>query len=215
MMKKEQIKGEESGSMIVGITGPTGAGKGLAVRQFAAHGFAVIDADAVAREVVRPGEPTLAALAEVFGSDIVAEDGSLRRRLLAKRAFVSREATDRMNAIMHTEICRRMIHRAREYADRGESCLFDAPLLFEAGLEKVCDCCVAVIAPREERIRRLKERDGLTEEEILSRIGRQHEDDFYTSRCAYTIVNDSDPSEMAARTEDIIRRILSHQGKEL
>lgn len=201
--------------MMVGMTGPSGAGKGLAVRQFAAHGFAVIDADAVAREVVRPGEPALAALAEVFGSDIVAEDGSLRRRLLAQRAFASREATDRMNAIMLAEIRRRMLQRAREYTEREVPCLFDAPLLFEAGLEEVCDCCVAVIAPRGERIRRLMARDGLTEEEILSRIGRQHEDDYYTSRCAYTIVNDSDPSVLAVRTEDVIRQILSQQGKGL
>lgn len=201
--------------MMVGMTGPSGAGKGLAVRQFAAHGFAVIDADAVAREVVRPGEPALAALAEVFGSDIVAEDGSLRRRLLAQRAFASREATDRMNAIMLAEIRRRMLQRAREYTEREVPCLFDAPLLFEAGLEEVCDCCVAVIAPRGERIRRLMARDGLTEEEILSRIGRQHEDDYYTSRCAYIIVNDSDPTELAVRTENVIRQILSQQGKGL
>lgn len=194
--------------MLVGVTGPSGAGKGLAVQTFAAHGFCVIDADKVAREVVMPGEPALTRLAEVFGGEIIQADGTLDRRLLAKRAFASRENTDRMNDIMLTEISRRMIARAEECRGRGEDCLFDAPLLFEAGLEEYCDCCVAVIAPLALRIRRLAKRDGITEEEIRSRIKRQHEDEYYTSRCQYIIMNDSDQTALEQKTEAIIQRIM-------
>lgn len=193
--------------MLVGITGPSGAGKGLAVQIFAAHGFCVIDADKVAREVVMPGEPALTKLAETFGRDILKSDGTLDRRLLAKRAFASRESTDRMNEIMLTEIRKRMIVRAEDYRSRGEDCLFDAPLLFEAHLEDYCDCCVAVIAPLTLRIQRLAERDGITEDEIRSRIKMQHEDEYYTSRCQYIIMNDSDKTALKKETEAIIQRI--------
>lgn len=194
--------------MLVGITGPSGAGKGLAVQTFAAHGFCVIDADKVAREVVMPGEPALTRLAEAFGGDIVQADGTLDRRLLAKRAFASRENTDRMNGIMLAEIVRRMLDRAEECRSRGENCLFDAPLLFEAGLEKHCDCCVAVMAPLEVRIGRLAARDGITEEEIRSRIKMQHEDEYYTSRCQYIIMNDRDQTALEQATEAMIQDIM-------
>lgn len=194
--------------MLVGITGPSGAGKGLAVQTFAAHGFCVIDADKVAREVVMPGEAALRQLAAIFGGDIIRADGTLDRRLLAKRAFASRESTDRMNEIMLTEICKRMLARAEECRSRGEDCLFDAPLLFEAHLEEYCDRCVAVIAPLALRIGRLAARDGLTEDEIRSRIKMQHEDEYYTSRCQYIIINDSDKAALEKQTEAVIQLIM-------
>ncbi len=181
---------------MVGITGPSGAGKGCVVGEFAGRGFEVIDADKVAREVVLPGEPALRELAERFGQDIILPDGSLDRRLLAGRAFASPESTAAMNRIMLGSIVERMKKRAEDCAARGKNCLFDAPLLIEAGLDGSCDVCVAVVAPVELRIARLMERDGLSEEEIRSRISRQHPDEYYTSRCGYVIVNDSDISRL-------------------
>ena len=194
--------------MLVGITGPSGAGKGLVARVFESYGFHAIDADEIARAVVMPGEPALTRLAEKFGSDIVKADGTLDRRLLAKRAFASRENTDLMNDIMLTEIRTRMIAYAHECRTREEDCLFDAPLLFEAHLEETCDCCVAVIAPLELRIKRLCERDGITESEIRSRIKMQHEDEYYTSRCQYIIINDSDKTMLEKKAQELVELIL-------
>ena len=179
----------------------------MVVTCFASHGFRVIDADRIAREVVMPGEPALRQLAAAFGEDILLPDGTLDRRTLADRAFASRENTDRMNAIMLTEIVSRMTERADAYRAAGENCLFDAPLLLEAHLEEVCDCCVAVIAPLDVRIRRLIARDGLTEDEIRRRVSRQHEDAYYTSRCQYIIYNDSDLSALESQTEQLIRTL--------
>ena len=130
--------------MLVGITGPSGAGKGRVTKVFAERGYAVIDADQVARQVVMPGEHALTALAEAFGNDIILPDGSLDRRLLGSRAFSSEQDTDTLNSIMLTEIKRRMILCAREWAAEGKNCLFDAPLLIEAELDVLCDVCVAV-----------------------------------------------------------------------
>lgn len=194
--------------MLVGITGPSGAGKGLAVKVFEKYGFRTIDADKVAREVVMPGETALQQLTDAFGRDILHADGTLNRRLLAKRAFSSRELTDRMNAIMLAEIRARMVTRAAEFAARGENCLFDAPLLFEAEMGALCDCRVAVVAPVEMRIARLAARDGITEEEIRKRISMQHGDDYYIARCEYVIVNDSDQASLVRQTEETVISIL-------
>ncbi len=201
------MKGKNE-NLLVGITGPSGAGKSLAVGAFEAHGFRVIDADRVAREVVMPGQPVLAKLADAFGSDVICQDGTLDRRRLAGRAFSSRERTDRMNAIMLTEIRKHMAAQAADCAAAGKNCLFDAPLLFEAGLETLCDCCVAVIAPMEVRLVRLAQRDGLTEQELCRRLKMQHEDDYYISRCQYVLVNDRDTATLQREAEKVVTAIL-------
>lgn len=199
--------------MVVGLTGPSGAGKGLVVKRFAAHGFCVIDADRVAREVVRPGEATLIRLTEAFGGEILLPDGTLNRRGLAAIAFASRENTDRLNAIMHGEIRRRMLARADACRAAHINVIFDAPQLFEAGMEDACDCCVAVTAPLELRVKRLVQRDGLTEEEIRRRAARQHEDSFFIRRCQYHICNDSDIDRLERKTEAVIGEILRDGGE--
>ncbi len=195
--------------MLVGITGPSGAGKGAVVGIFEAHGFGVIDADKVAREIVMPGEPALAELAARFGDDLIDLDGTLNRRLLADRAFSSRESTDELNRIMHGSIRRRMVDRANEFGAQGINCVFDAPLLFEAGLEKYCDCIVSVIAPAEIRAQRLAKRDGLTAEQINKRMKMQHEDEYYTSRSQYIIVNDGSLEQLAEKSEEIVKDIIA------
>ena len=190
--------------MLLGITGPSGAGKGCVTEILAGHGFVVIDADRVAREVVLPGQPALSALAEKFGDDVINPDGSLNRRRLAQKAFASQQGTDSLNAIMLGEICRRMKELAAACAKEGKNCLFDAPLLLEAGLNEVCGASIAVVAPKDVRIARLMQRDGLTEQEIRSRLSRQHDDAYYTSRCQYTIVNDGDLSHLKEQTDKIL-----------
>ena len=178
--------------MLVGITGPSGAGKGCVAGMFAERGFAVIDADRIAREVVMPGQPALKALSGRFGEDIIKADGTLDRRLLAQRAFSTQEATEALNGIMHGEICAKMTALADNYRKEGRNCLFDAPLLIEAGLAELCDRNVAVIAPPEVRIARLMKRDALGEEEIRLRLSRQQSDGYYISHCDYTVYNDGD-----------------------
>ena len=190
-------------SVLLGITGPSGAGKGCVAKFFAQRGYAVIDADQVAREVVMPGQPVLAALADRFGGDIVKADGTLDRRLLAQRAFSSQEETKALNQIMHGEICRRMKALAENYKKSGQNCLFDAPLLIEAGLTELCDRCIAVISSENVRVTRLMERDGISQQEIHNRLSRQQSDDYYTSQCDYTIVNNGDLKELEKQAEAI------------
>ena len=101
--------------MLIGITGPSGAGKGCVAAYFARRGFAVIDADRIAREVVMPGQPALARLSDQFGGEIIRPDGTLDRRLLAQRAFSSEQGTEALNGILLGEICQRMTALAGQY----------------------------------------------------------------------------------------------------
>ena len=196
--------------MLAGITGPSGAGKSVAVKEFALRGFVVIDADRVARDVVMPGEPVLNKLAERFGNDIILPEGTLDRKLLAARAFASPENTLVLNGIMHGSILARMNALAEKSASEGRNCLFDAPLLIESGLYRKCDVCIAVTAPEELRVRRLLHRDGISEEEIRARMRRQHDDEFYISRCEYVIVNDGDIDTLRLKAAKVADEILLH-----
>lgn len=200
--------------MLVGITGPSGAGKGCVTKVFERLGFTVIDADLIARQVVMPGEKALSALADAFGSDIIMSDGCLNRRLLGERAFSSEQNTVILNSIMHGEIKRRMILSAEQCASDGRNCLFDAPLLIEAELDGLCDVCVAVVASREIRMNRLMLRDHLTEQEIGSRFSRQHGDEYYTSHCEYVIVNDGDLAALERASAEVAGKILKQFAAE-
>lgn len=194
--------------MLAGITGPSGAGKSEVVKVLAGKGFEVIDADRIAREIVMPGEPALHLLADRFGRDIILPDGSLDRRRLAARAFSSPENTEALIGITHPSIVARMKERAEAFAKARRNCLFDAPLLIEAGLDKLCDVRIAVIAPAETRIKRLLARDGIPEEEVRARLSRQHDDDYYTTRCDYVIVNNGEIDDLRLEAGRIADEIL-------
>lgn len=180
---------------IIGLTGPTGAGKGEVGRLLAAHGALIIDTDKIAREVVRRGEPTLAALAQAFGQDILLADGSLDRAALAAKAFQSRETQQRLNAITHPAI----IARSKERLENSTAPLavIDAPLLFEAGMDTLCDTTVAVLAPASVRRARIMKRDGISQERATERMRVQPDDAFYLERADHTLINDGDRDALA------------------
>ena len=193
---------------VIGLTGGTGSGKTEAAKYLESLGAARFDADEASHAVTAPGGAALGPIRATFGDEVFFPDGTLNRRRLAAIAFASREKTDRLNAIMHTEIRKRMLERADACRAAHINVIFDAPQLFEAGMEDACDCCVAVTAPLEIRVKRLTDRDGLTEQEIRRRVARQHEDSFFIERCQYHICNDGDIAQLERKTEAVIGEIL-------
>ncbi len=173
---------------IVGLTGPTGAGKGYVSEYLEKIGCYVSDTDAIAREITMKDSPFLGILAENFGQDIIDENGELKRKLLAGRAFKTKESQALLNSLTHPEIIRRSLERCNEAIEKGAvASIIDAPLLFEAGADKYCDTVIAVIAPKQIRIERIIKRDNITREQALSRISVQHDDDFYTQKSEFTV----------------------------
>jgi len=194
-------------SVIIGLTGPTGAGKSTVAGILGALGCAVIDCDRTARQVLVDCEPCVRELRQEFGDDIVAENGSVDRALLARRAFSSHEKTRRLNEITHPWILRRVRREIDGWKAEGrEFIIVDAPLLFESGAEKLCDRILAVITPLPVRLERIIRRDNIDREMALSRIRAQQEDAYYTERSDACLRGDEDPGELRRQAAALLER---------
>ena len=188
--------------IILGLTGPTGAGKSTVASCFSSCGCLVIDCDRLAREVTDTG--CLSELTEAFGAEILDENGCLNRKALAQKAFSDPAKTALLNEITHPAIRRKLLEKIQAARGQYPAVVIDAPLLFEAGVDRLCDKILAVIAPPEERLRRIMLRDGIEEPLARMRMCRQHEDAFYTSRA--DVVLDG----TAVDTEAQVRAILKN-----
>ncbi|MBQ1183608.1 MAG: dephospho-CoA kinase [Clostridia bacterium] len=186
---------------IIGLTGPTGSGKSTVAKYFNDLGVEIIDCDLVAREVTEIGSELLPLLAETFGDEILADDGSLIRKELAKRAFSSESETKKLNSIMLPFIANKIKETLDVFATEGVECvMLDAPTLYESGLDSICDSVLAVLCDRETRKKRIIERDSLTEEQALTRLSAGKPDSFYKEKTQHIVVNDG---EMAKFMDDI------------
>ncbi len=156
----------------VGLTGGIGAGKSEVSRRLAAQGAVVIDADAVAREVVAPGTPGLAKVTAAFGPGVLSPDGSLDRTRLGEIVFGDRSLRARLNAIIHPLVAARMLE-IEQQAGPGALIVHDVPLITENGLAGNYDIVVVVdVAPRTQLERLIKQR-GMTREQASARIAVQ------------------------------------------
>lgn len=193
---------------MIGLTGGIGSGKSTVAALLAEHGFPVVDADQLAREVVEPGQPALAELAEAFGQDVLHDDGSLNRPELAARAFVDKEHTELLNSITHPRIRQLREQRFRQAADTGaDAVVYDMPLLVEQGVDKHMDLTVVVDVDVEERIRRLVSTRGLTEEDARRRIAAQVDDAERLAAADVVIDNNGPVEALGEQVEQLVRVI--------
>ncbi|HKS44530.1 MAG TPA: dephospho-CoA kinase [Amycolatopsis sp.] len=156
----------------VGLTGGIGAGKSTVATRLAEHGAVLIDADAIAREVVEPGTGGLAELTAAFGEDILAADGTLDRSALAAKAFRDEASRLRLNGIMHPRIGARATELMSAAAPDA-IVVHDVPLLVEGGLGERYHLVIVVDAPVETRVLRLVEVRGMAEEDARARVAAQ------------------------------------------
>ncbi len=156
----------------VGLTGGIGSGKSEVSRRLTALGARLVDADAVAREVVEPGTPGLAAVVAEFGEAILLPDGSLDRPALGAIVFADEAKRARLNAIVHPLVGARM-KELEDDAPPDAVVVYDVPLLTENDLAGLYDLVVVVDAPEEEQVRRLTGRRGMTEADARARIASQ------------------------------------------
>lgn len=183
----------------VGLTGPTGAGKSYVCEIFRQKGFKIIDCDKIAHELTAKNAPILAELANEFGEDIV-KNGELDRKLLASRAFDTKEHTKKLNSILHPAI----IKKCKEEA-QGLTVL-DASQLFEANMQNDCYKVIGVLADEDVRIKRIIARDNITEQQAKLRMSAQFDNDYFIDNCDYIIYNNGE--DIAAQTDNILEVIL-------
>ena len=182
---------------VVGLTGPTGAGKSTVANTWKQMDVPIIDTDQLARKIVEPNSPCLKKLATAFSSAIHNEDGTLKRAELARIAFSSPENAAKLNAITHPAILALTQQLLEQAADEGYPvAVVDAPLLFEAEFDKICHHVVSVIAPKEDRLARIMARDRLSKEAAMQRMTAQHPDDFYCREGVSVIHNTGDQDSL-------------------
>lgn len=193
---------------LIGLTGGIGSGKSTVAALLAQHGWQVVDADAIAREIVEPGQPALARLVEAFGEDILAEDGTLRRSLLAQRAFADAEHTQVLNSITHPAIEEETQRRFAAARAAGEPfVIYDMPLLVDKGLHTGMDAVIVVDVDTDTRIARLVEFRGLDEADARARIAAQVSDDVRLGAADYVIDNNGTLSQLAPQVAEVVGAI--------
>lgn len=195
--------------LTIGLTGPTGAGKGMFCH--VASEFEkthIIDTDKTARKVTEKGAECLNELTEYFGADILNSDGTLKRHELAKRAFSNKENHHALNTITHKYILKDIeceIELANKQGHR--LCIVDAPLLFESTADKLCDITVGVLAQRSIRLERIMSRDGIDEKSALLRIDAQPDDCFYKDKCTYILYNNADTFQFTSDAKALLQKL--------
>lgn len=156
---------------VVAITGGIGSGKTTVANQFAALGIDVIDADVIARDVVKPGTPALAAIADHFGADMLGEDGTLDRRALRDHIFNHPEEKQWLNALLHPLIRSEMLRQCA--AASSPYCLLVVPLLVENKLTSLANRVLVIDVDEETQIARTCRRDGVSREQAQAILAAQ------------------------------------------
>ena len=190
-------------SFVVGLTGPTGAGKSSVTAVAEELGFKVIDCDKFARIAVEKGSEGLAAVVSVFGDDVLNQDGSLNRAALAGKAFATIESTELLNQTLLPHIVKLINNEINT-----ERVLLDAPTLFESGADSLCNEVIAVISDEKTRKARIMERDGIDEAAAELRMSAGKNDQFYMEKTDNIVYNDCELSVFNLKIQKLLTKLL-------
>ncbi len=195
---------------IIGITGPTGAGKTTALRELEKLGGAIIDCDGVYHKLLKSDITLQNELEHAFGP-LKDENGEFDRKKLGGVVFRDPAALEWLNAIVYPHIRRAVDTLLQQARQAGKMvAAVDGITLIESGLGERCDATVAVLAPVEERIRRICAREGISEEYARSRVAAQKQDDYFRANCKHILMNDCIRAEdFADRARTLFLEILN------
>ncbi|MHB1316033.1 MAG: dephospho-CoA kinase [Christensenellales bacterium] len=193
---------------IIGLTGGIASGKSAVSSVLKEAGAFIIDADQIARDIVRPGEPGYAAVMDTFGAEYFLPGGELNRAKLGALVFSDSAARLRLDRLLHPLIIRKAKEKIARTAK--ETVVIDAALLIETSLHKLADEVWLVTAPRETRIRRMMERDGVSRHEAIKRIDSQAKDAWRKQYANRVLKNNGD---LARLKEEVQMLYKSFQYK--
>lgn len=194
----------ENRPRVIGITGGIGSGKTVATDTLREHGYYVVDADEVSRRMFARGTDGERALCELFPQ--ASNSGTLDRAALRRMISADKCALDKLNSFTHPLI---LEETARQI---GNHCpvVLSAPLLFETGLSQLCDVIVCVYCPREERIKRLASRDGVTYDDAVQMIDVQIPDTERATLADYVVPSDVPIDEFKAEIVELFGEIIKN-----
>lgn len=190
-------------SFVVGLTGPTGAGKSSVTAVAENLGFKIVDCDKLSRVAVEKGSEGLLAVVDAFGEDVLNKDKSLNRAVLAQKAFSTPENTELLNKTLLPYIM--TLVKAELDCDLV---LLDAPTLFESGADSLCNEVIAVISDEKTRLARIMERDGIDEEIAMLRINAGKPDEFYIEKTNNIVYNDCELSVFNLKIQKLLTKLM-------
>ncbi|MFD2794814.1 dephospho-CoA kinase [Promicromonospora vindobonensis] len=200
----------------IGLTGGIAAGKSVATARLAELGAVVVDHDLLAREAVAPGSVGLAEVVEAFGDVVLTPDGSLDRPGLGALVFADAAARSRLNDIVHPEVRRLSAEREARAAaeDPAAVVVHDIPLLVETGQAGHFHLVVVVHTPAEQRVRRLVEGRGLSEDAARSRLASQAGDDERLAAADFTLDGSGSEDDLRAQVDTLWQRVAAEVAQE-
>jgi dephospho-CoA kinase len=199
--------------MVLGLTGGIASGKSTIADIFRQFGAVVVSADALAREVVRPGSAVLSAIAAHFGRGVLDETGNLNRKAMADLIFKDSDARFVLNRMTHPAIAKLASRKFDELKRSGiRLIVYDAPLLFEAKAEKQVDKVLVVTLDREQQLRRLQKRDGISLEQAGERLAAQMPLSEKVARADYLIDNSGSLEEARRQVRELMDRLGMNLG---
>jgi dephospho-CoA kinase len=184
--------------MIIGIAGSSGSGKSTVCGLFEKLGFIIVDFDKLTHTVY---ENNNACINEIMSNfEGVVENNSINRKKLAKIVFNDKEKLELLNKIVHKYLIEEFNNILNKNKDKD--IILDAPLLFEAKLDKICNYTICVTCSFDKKIERIKKRDNLTYDEAFMRLKNQKDDEYFSKKCDFCLIND------VSITQEDIRKIL-------
>lgn len=178
---------------ILGVTGPSGSGKSLLCEHLRQLGVSVIDADEVYHGMLLPPSPCLDALRNAFGEGILQKDGTLDRKALSEIVFHDEEALTLLNKTVLGFVLDEIRGMIADLEAEGRpSVVIDGPTLIESGFHRECDAVLSVLSDESSRVKRIVERDHLSDEKAEARIHAQKDDGFYRAHSDYVLTNDGE-----------------------
>lgn len=182
---------------IIAITGGIGSGKSTVARWIEETGVPVVDADSISRKLTAENGQALPKLREAFGSAIFHADGTLNRAVLAALVFTNDpEPREKLNAILHPMIIGFMQRKLKTLGRKGvRVAVIDVPLLYETGMQHMADKVICVTASEETRVRRIMERDGVTQAQAMARVRAQQDPKITEQMADYVLTTDDSLEE--------------------
>lgn len=192
--------------MVIGLTGQSGAGKTTVSKTFAQNGFEVINCDLISRKVNEHGSLCNRKLAEFF-PNCFDKAFKLDRKKLAEIVFSDEKKLKILNNLVFPFITDMIRYEISVCETKSKYILLDAPTLFEAGADKLCDKIVSVIADKDIRFTRIKKRDNIDDKLIEKRFSSQHTSEYFVKMSDFIIENNKSVYDAISQTEDVIKRI--------
>ena len=177
--------------MIIVITGASGYGKSIASECFEKIGYKIVDLDKITHEIYKTDKECVNGVKQAFGDEIIDENGDIIRKKLGEIVFCDKEKLNILNKIVHKYILKKALKEIKEVPD----VIVDAPLLFESGLDKVCDITLGIISQRDKNAKRIQVRDNISIELAKSRLDKQYDDSFFKAKCSFCIENNGSIEE--------------------